>query len=166
MQSVLPTTEVRPGRLAGRRRAVALQALLGAWVAAVLIELFVADAWFELDVTNSDGSQLPLHWGIASTLIAVAIGALSIAWFASIAKAAIRAVTTSQRVGFLFGLWAGLLWLYVVSDIALAEVVRAQPAGGPETRWQVLLSAGLGIAAAAAAVALIRSVMSAARDSR
>ena len=168
MQIVRPITEVRPGGLAGRRSAVAIQLLFAAWVAAVLMELFVGDAWFGLDLTGADGSDLALRWGIASTCIAAAILAMSIAWFASIARAAIRAITTSPRVGFLFGLWAGLLWLYVVSDIVLAEVERAQRASGPETRWPVLLSAGLGIAAAAAAVALIRSVMGevAARGSR
>ena len=149
----------RPHRLAGRRRALAIQVLLGAWVAAVLLELFIFNAWFELDLTKSDGSDLPLRWGIVSAFIAVAIAAMTIAWLASIASAAIRAVATSQKVGLLFGLWAGLLWLYVVSDITLAEVVRGEPIAGPETRWPVLLSAGLGIAAAVAGVALIRSVM-------
>jgi len=161
MQGGQRVTEVQPPRLAGRRRAIAVQVLLGAWVAAVLIEMFVADAWFGLDLTNSNGSQLPLQWGIASTLIAVAIAATTIWWLAGVGAPAVRAVTASQRVGFFFGLWAGVLWLYVVSDITLAEAVRAELGGGPETRWPVLLSAGLGIAAAVIGIGLIRSVMSA-----
>ena len=92
-------------------------------------------------------------------MIAVAIVLTSAAWLVRVAGAAVRVIATSQHAGFLFGLWAGLLWLYVVSDIVFAEVARAQGIGGPETRWPVLLSAGLGIAAAVAGIGLIRSVM-------
>jgi hypothetical protein len=157
----LTETATQPGASRGRGRARLLQALLGAWIAAVVVELFIYEFWFSVDYTSSSGSEVVLRWGIVSTVLAGTIGVATLAWLIPIARPAFRTVRDSQSVDALLACWVGLGILYVVSDVFLAEGVRGIAINGPETRLPLLLSAALGIAAAATAIVLVHAVTAA-----
>lgn len=139
----------------GRRLARALQILLCVWIATVFAELFLVFDYFVLTFTPVDGSAVTFRWGVASTLLLVAMTVISAWWLVRIRSEVARIVAGSRRLRMLVAGWGVLLGLYVVSDVAFAELVRGVAISGAETRWQVLLSAAFGVAAAALAIDVV-----------
>ena len=138
-----------------------LQVLLGLWIAAVAVELFVAFIFFALTLTAPDGTAVTYRWGIASSLLQGAILCISFVWFWPIRREAIRALRRSRRLRTMTLAWASMFIAYVASDVAIAEAVRGVAIDGPETRWHVLVSAAVGIATAAVAIGWVGRITSA-----
>jgi hypothetical protein len=139
-------------------RARILQALVGAWIAGVVVELFIYELWFSVTYTSSSGSEVVLRWGLVSTVLAGTIVVATLWWLIPIARAAWRMIRDSKGLSVLLALWVGLGILYVETDAFLAEGLRGIAINGPETRFPVLLSAAFGIAAAVTAIVLVHAV--------
>jgi hypothetical protein len=149
----------RPSRAgSNHRRARALQVLFGLWIVTVLAELFVVFDYFVLSFTYPDGAESTFRWGIASSLLCAAIFCVAVWWFVPIMRSALSAIGTSRYLQAIVALWAGLFAVYVATDITLAEVVRGVAVDGPETRWQVLISAAVGIATAIVVVLAVGAI--------
>lgn len=142
----------------GRRLARALQILLCVWIATVFAELFLVFDYFVLTFTPADGSAVTFRWGVASTLLLVAIAIVSVWWLVRVHAEAAPVVGGSRLLQVMVAALAVLLGLYVITDVALAELVRGVAISGAKTRWEVLLSAAFGVGAAALAIDVVARI--------
>jgi hypothetical protein len=147
-------------------RARIVQGLLGGWILAALLELFVVEAFFSLEFTSPSGQVVQLRWGVMSTLIAALLGIAVPVWLIPSVGRIVDDMRHSSLLRGLLGLWVSLFAAYVLADAILAEFVRGVPVEGPETRWPVLFSAAIGVAAATAGIVFVSRTNSALRKRR